>query len=62
MPSLWPVAEIHDDGRICSPPPPPDPPVAQTKHITWARTALKLTVEIVRRPDDLHTFKVLPRR
>jgi hypothetical protein len=22
----------------------------------------KLTVEIVRRPDDLHTFQVLPRR
>jgi transposase len=32
------------------------------KLVTWAKTALKLTVEIVKRPDDLHTFKVLPRR
>jgi putative transposase len=32
------------------------------KLVTWATTALKLTVEIVRRPDDLHTFRVLPRR
>ena len=32
------------------------------KLVTWARSALKLTVEIVKRPDDLHTFKVLPRR
>jgi len=34
------------------------------KLITWARTRLKpkLTLEIVKRPDDLHTFKVLPRR
>ena len=31
------------------------------KPITWATTALKLTVQIVKRPDDLHTFKVLPR-
>jgi transposase len=30
--------------------------------IPWAKTALNLTVEIVRRPDDLHTFQVLPRR
>jgi transposase len=28
----------------------------------WAATYLKLAVQIVRRPDDLHTFKVLPRR
>jgi hypothetical protein len=30
----------------------------------WERNekALKLTVEIVRRPGDLHTFQVLPRR
>ena len=28
----------------------------------WAATYLKLTVQIVRRPDDLHTFAVLPRR
>jgi transposase len=28
----------------------------------WAATYLKLTVEIVRRPGDLHTFEVLPRR
>ena len=26
------------------------------------QTALKLTLQIVRRPDDLHTFQVLPRR
>ena len=32
------------------------------KLVTWAKKALKLTLEIVRRPDDLHTFKVLPRR
>jgi transposase len=32
------------------------------KLVTWSRTALKLTLEIVKRPDDLHTFKVLPRR
>jgi transposase len=28
----------------------------------WAATYLKLTVQIVKRPDDLHTFAVLPRR
>ena len=32
------------------------------KLVTWAKTRLKLTLEIVRRPDDLHTFQVLPRR
>jgi transposase len=32
------------------------------KLVTWARTRLHLALEIVRRPDDLHTFKVLPRR
>jgi transposase len=32
------------------------------KLVTWAEKALKLTVQIVRRPDDLHTFQVLPRR
>jgi transposase len=32
------------------------------KLVTWAKTALKLTLQIVRRPDDLHTFRVLPRR
>jgi transposase len=32
------------------------------KLIPWARTRLKLTLQIVKRPDDLHTFKVLPRR
>jgi transposase len=34
------------------------------KLVTWAKTKLKpkLTLEIVKRPDDLHTFKVLPRR
>ena len=32
--------------------------------LTWAASKLqpKLTLEIVRRPDDLHTFQVLPRR
>ena len=30
------------------------------KLITWAKTALKLTLSIVRRPDDLHTFQALP--
>jgi transposase len=28
----------------------------------WASTYLKLTVEIVKRPGELHTFQVLPRR
>jgi transposase len=32
------------------------------KLVTWAATGLRLTVQIVKRPDDLHTFKVLPRR
>jgi transposase len=32
------------------------------KLLPWAKTWLRLTVEIVKRPDDLHTFKVLPRR
>jgi transposase len=32
------------------------------KLVSWSKTALKLTVQIVKRPDDLHTFKVLPRR
>ena len=32
------------------------------KLVTWSKTALKLTLQIVERPDDLHTFKVLPRR
>ena len=34
------------------------------KLVTWATGKLKpkLTLEIVRRPDDLHTFQVLPRR
>jgi len=32
------------------------------KLISWSKTALKLTLEIVRRPDDLHAFKALPRR
>ena len=32
--------------------------------VTWAATKLKpkLTLEIVRRPDDLHSFQMLPRR
>ena len=34
------------------------------KLVTWAATRLKpkLTLQIVKRPDDLHTFQVLPRR
>ena len=28
----------------------------------WAATYLKLTVQIVKRPNDMHTFQVLPRR
>jgi transposase len=34
------------------------------KLVTWAQCKLKpkLTLQIVRRPDDLHTFEVLPRR
>ena len=34
------------------------------KLVTWAAAKLKprLALEIVKRPDDLHTFKVLPRR
>ena len=32
------------------------------KLVTWAKTRLHLTLQIVKRPDDLHTFKVLPRR
>jgi transposase len=34
------------------------------KLVTWAKTKLKpkLTLQIVKRPDDLHTFQVLPRR
>ncbi len=37
---------------------------ARGKLVTWARTRLRpeLTLQIVRRPDDLHTFQVLPRR
>jgi transposase len=30
--------------------------------VTWAKTRLRLTLQIVKRPDDLHTFQVLPRR
>jgi hypothetical protein len=30
------------------------------KLVSWAKTALKLTLQIVKRPDDLHTFKILP--
>ena len=32
------------------------------KLVTWAATRLTMTVEIVKRPGDLHTFQVLPRR
>jgi transposase len=30
--------------------------------VTWAKARLCLTLQVVKRPDDLHTFKVLPRR
>jgi transposase len=30
--------------------------------VSWAKTRLRLRLQIVKRPDDLHTFKVLPRR
>jgi len=32
------------------------------KLVTWAASTLHRTLQIVKRPDDLHTFKVLPRR
>ena len=32
------------------------------KLVTWGASTLKLTIQIVRRPDDLHTIQVLPRR
>jgi transposase len=32
------------------------------KLVTWAKETLRRTLQIVKRPDDLHTFKVLPRR
>ena len=32
------------------------------KLAAWAKTALKLTLQIVKHPDDLHVFKALPRR
>jgi transposase len=32
------------------------------KLVIWATTALRLTLQIVNRPGDLHTFQVLPRR
>ena len=32
------------------------------KFVAWAKTAIRLTLEIVRMPDDLHTFNVLRRR
>jgi transposase len=32
------------------------------KLVTWAASTLRRTVQIVKRPDNLHTFKVLPRR
>jgi len=32
------------------------------KLVTWSKTAFKLSLEIVKRPDDLHAFKVLRRR
>ena len=32
------------------------------KLVTWAKASLRLTLQIVKRPDDLHTFQALPRR
>ncbi len=32
------------------------------KLLAWARERLRLVIEIVRKPPDLHTFQVLPRR
>jgi transposase len=32
------------------------------KLVTWAAGTLHRTAQIIKRPDDLHTFKVLPRR
>ena len=32
------------------------------KLVTWAASTLRRTLQIVKRPDDLHAFKVLPRR
>ena len=32
------------------------------KLVTWAKKRLRLTLQIVKRPDDLHTFQVLPHR
>ena len=32
------------------------------KLVTWAAATLHRTLQIVKRPDNLHTFKVLPRR
>ena len=32
------------------------------KLVTWASQTLRRTLQIIKRPDDLHTFKVLPRR
>jgi transposase len=32
------------------------------KLVSWAKDTLRRTVQIVRRPGNLHTFKVLPRR
>jgi transposase len=32
------------------------------KVVTWGKIWLHLRLEIVKRPDDLHTFQVLPRR
>jgi transposase len=32
------------------------------KLVAWAASTLHRTLQIVKRPDDLHTFKVLPRR
>ena len=32
------------------------------KLVTWAAGSLHRTLQIVKRPDDLHTFQVLPRR
>ena len=41
--------------------PGPTPGYQAHRLTAWA-TALRITLQIVRRPDDLHTFTVLPRR
>jgi Transposase DDE domain len=39
----------------------PRPPLP-LRHDRGGKTSLRLTLQIVRRPDDLHAFQLLPRR